>query len=169
MRVVPVAVLVGREADGVVGVAVAQEVDLVQLQLVVLGRVDRDAVVDARSGMLRFSKNVTRSSMSLSDEPPVETITGLRVLAILSIRNQSLRSELAILMIWTPELDAEVDRLLVERRGHGDAAALADRLDEGRELSLRQLGVERLLDVADVRAVAEILVDEASRRRGTGA
>ena len=37
--------------------------------------------------------------MSLSDEPPVETMTGLRVLAIFSIRIQSLMSELAILMI----------------------------------------------------------------------
>ena len=54
------------------------------------------------SGMLRLAKNFTRSSMSLSDEPPVDTITGLRVVAILSIRIQSLRSELASLMIAMP-------------------------------------------------------------------
>ena len=54
------------------------------------------------SGMLRFSKNVTRSSRSLSEQPPVDTMTGFRVVAIFSMRTQSLPSELAILMIWTP-------------------------------------------------------------------
>ena len=54
------------------------------------------------SGMLRFSKNVTRSSRSFSEEPPVETMTGLRGVAIFSISTQSLTSELAILMIWMP-------------------------------------------------------------------
>ena len=38
----------------------------------------------------------------MSELPPVETMTGLRVVAIFSISNQSLRSELAILMICTP-------------------------------------------------------------------
>ena len=46
----PVAVLVGGVADGVVGVAVAEEVDLVELELGVLGGVDRDAVIDGRAG-----------------------------------------------------------------------------------------------------------------------
>ena len=40
--------------------------------------------------------------MSLSELPPVETMTGLRAVAIFSISIQSLRSELAILRIWTP-------------------------------------------------------------------
>ena len=40
--------------------------------------------------------------MSLSEEPPVEAMTGFRVLAIFSIRNQSFRSELASLRICTP-------------------------------------------------------------------
>src|SRR6266478_6061323 len=52
--------------------------------------------------MLRRLKNVTTSSRSRRDEPPVEMMTGLWVVAIFSIRNQSLMSELAILMIWTP-------------------------------------------------------------------
>ena len=40
--------------------------------------------------------------MSFTDAPPVETMTGLRVLAIFSIRTQSFMSELAILMISMP-------------------------------------------------------------------
>ena len=40
--------------------------------------------------------------MSFSELPPVETITGFRAVAIFSMSIQSLRSELAILMIWTP-------------------------------------------------------------------
>ena len=77
--------------------------------------------------------------MSFSDEPPVEAITGLRVLAIFSIRNQSLRSEVGDLEDRDAELDAEVDRRLVERRRHRDAAALADALRELVEVFLRQL------------------------------
>ena len=90
--------------------------------------------------MLRFSKKVTRSSRSLSDVPPVEQMTGLRVLAIFSIRNQSLTSELASLMMGSAELDAEIDRLLVERRGHGDAARLLDRLDQRGEIGAATSG-----------------------------
>ena len=97
----------------------------------------------------------------LQRDPPVETMTGLRVLAIFSISNQSFRSELAILMIGNAELAAEVDRLLVERRGHGDAGGLADGFDQRGEVVLGQLRVERFLDVANVGAMAEILVDES--------
>ena len=53
-------------------------------------------------GMLRFSKNVTRSSRSLSEQPPVLTMTGLTQLASFSISTQSLPSELASLRICTP-------------------------------------------------------------------
>src|SRR5579862_1204817 len=53
-------------------------------------------------GIWRFEKNVTRSSMSFMDEPPVETITGFFVFAIFSIRIQSLQSELAIFRIGMP-------------------------------------------------------------------
>src|ERR1700690_1821303 len=50
------------------------------------------------SGMFLFSKNVTMSSMSLSDMPPMETMTGFFAFAILSMSIQSLQPELAILM-----------------------------------------------------------------------
>ena len=39
--------------------------------------------------------------MSFSDDPPLEAMTGLPVVAIFSISTQSLMSELAILMICT--------------------------------------------------------------------
>ncbi len=54
------------------------------------------------SGMPRRPKKATMSSRSRSDEPPVEMTTGFFVVAIFSIRNQSLMSELAILRICTP-------------------------------------------------------------------
>src|ERR1700730_4932797 len=54
------------------------------------------------NGICRLSKNVTRSSRSLRDEPPVETITGFFVFAIFSIRTQSLQSELATLRMEMP-------------------------------------------------------------------
>jgi hypothetical protein len=55
-------------------------------------------------GVIRISgsKNETRSSRSFWEVPPLEQMTGLRVLAIFSINGQSLMSELAILMIGNP-------------------------------------------------------------------
>src|SRR3990167_11025660 len=50
-------------------------------------------------GIFLFSKNFIKSSISFSDEPPVEAITGFFVFAILSKRIQSLISALAILII----------------------------------------------------------------------
>jgi len=44
--------------------------------------------------------------MSRSEAPPVEAITGLRVVAIFSIRNQSRMSELASLRMSTPNSTA---------------------------------------------------------------
>src|SRR3954470_10276343 len=50
-------------------------------------------------GMFLLLKNLTKSSMSLMEAPPVDTITGLLVEAIFSIKGQSFKSELAILII----------------------------------------------------------------------
>ena len=52
--------------------------------------------------------------MSLSELPPVEAMTGLRVRAICSIKIQSLISELANLMIWMPNSAHEAKRLWTE-------------------------------------------------------
>ena len=54
--------------------------------------------------MLRCSKKVTKSSISFKEDPPVETMTGLRVVAIFSIKIQSFKSEEAILISCTPNL-----------------------------------------------------------------
>src|SRR5215218_4165819 len=54
------------------------------------------------NGMWRFSKKVTIASMLRIDAPPVETMTGFRVFAIFSSNDQSVMSELAILMISMP-------------------------------------------------------------------
>ena len=50
-------------------------------------------------GMLRCSKKVTMSSVSFSDSPASDTMTGFLVDAIFSRRTQSLESALATLMM----------------------------------------------------------------------
>ncbi len=89
--------------------------------------------------------------MSLSELPPVETMTGLRVVAIFSISIQSFRSELAILMIWTPSSWHRS----TEASSNGVAIVMQPAL---RMASTRvavvlgaHLRVQGLLDVADVR------------------
>src|ERR1017187_8503632 len=52
----PVVVLVGGKADDVIGIAVAEEVDLVHLQFIVFGRVERDAVVDGQGDVAVIEK-----------------------------------------------------------------------------------------------------------------
>lgn len=58
------------------------------------------------------------------------------------------------------EFDTEVDRALVEGSGGGDAARLTDGLDEGGVLVVGEAGVEGLLDVTEVGAAYEVLVNE---------
>src|SRR5213076_725839 len=58
------------------------------------------------------------------------------------------------------QLAAEVDRALVERRGHGDASELANALHQRGEIVIGQARVDGLLDVADIGAIAKIFVDE---------
>ena len=100
--------------------------------------------------------------MSFSEEPPVETITGFFVLAIFSISSQSFRSELAILRIWMPSSQQRSTDFSSNGVAMRNAAGLPDRLDQRRVVVVGQLRVQRLLDVADVGAVAEILVDEVA-------
>ena len=70
--------------------------------------------------MLRLAKNVTMSSMSLSDDPPVETITGFLVLAIFSSSSQSFRSELATFKMGSPSSTHRS----TERSSNGVAVAM---------------------------------------------
>ena len=112
------------------------------------------------SGMLRFVKKVTRSSMSFSEHPPVETITGRRTLAIFSSRYQSFRSELATLSTGMPSS--------THRSTDDSSKAVAIGMQPPWRIAWTrraillglQHGVHRLLDVANVRPRAEILVDE---------
>ena len=96
----------------------------------------------------------------MSEQPPVETITGLRVLGDLLDQHPVVDVRAGELEDLDTKFAAEVDGGLVERRRHGDAAGLADGVDQRRVVLVGQPGVERLLDVADVVAVAEVLVDE---------
>src|SRR6266849_6577942 len=56
---------------------------------------------------------------------------------------------------------AEVDGTLVERSCHRNAAGFADGLYQFGEVLGLEARVERFLDVADIVAVAKVLVDEA--------
>ena len=92
----PVVVFVGGIPDHQVRILAPQEVQLIELQFPVLRRIQRHAMIE-RERNVAVAENFTRSSTSFSDDPPVETMTGLRVLAMRSSRNQSLMSELATL------------------------------------------------------------------------
>ena len=83
-------------------------------------------------------------------------MTGL-VRAIFSIRSQSLRSELAILMMGMPSLQQK----LTERSSTvslRNARYLADASTRWQIVVFA--GIDGLLDIANVRTIAKILVDE---------
>jgi hypothetical protein len=113
------------------------------------------------SGMPRRLKNFTRSSISFRDDPPVETMTGFLVVAIFSIRIQSLMSELAILMSSTPSSTQSSTETSSNGGGHGDAARLSDGVDQRRVFELREPGVKGALDVADVCALTKVAMNES--------
>ena len=79
----------------------------------------------------------------------------MRVVAIFSISTQSLRSELAILMIGS----SSSTQRSTDASSNGVAIGMQPLsrigLDQLREVLARQLRVQRLLDVADVVPVAE--------------
>jgi hypothetical protein len=102
------------------------------------------------------SEESDRSSRSLRDDRPSKTMTGL-VRAIFSIRSQSLRSELAILMMGMPSLQQK----LTERSSTvslRNARYLADASTRWQIVVFA--GIDGLLDIANVRTIAKILVDE---------
>ena len=83
------------------GIAVAQEVDLVQLQLVVLGRIERDAVIDRERDVAVVEErdqivHVLAATSRRSTRSPASRLGDLLD------QHQSFRSELAILMISMP-------------------------------------------------------------------
>ena len=83
--------------------------------------------------------------MSFSEDPPVETITGWRAVAIFSISIQSLRSELAILMIGMPSSTHRSTDASSKGVAMGTQPRLPDGLDHRREVVPRELRVEVFL------------------------
>ena len=155
----PVRVLMGGEADGVVGIAVAEEVDLVDFELGVFGGVDGDAVIDGERDVAVGEEGddvvdvLERGAAGGDDD-------GLLGLGDLFDEHPVVDVGAGDLDDGDAEFDAEVDGALVEWRGHGDAAGFADGLDEGCEMLVGEAGVEGFFDVADIGAVDEVLVDE---------
>ena len=136
-----------------------QEVDLVELQVAVLAGVERDAMVDCQRDVAVLEER-NQIVQVLERAAPSGHDDGFAGVAIFSMSIQSLPSELAILMIWTPSSWHRS----TEASSNGEAIVTQPALRVASTSvpysSARILRVERLLDVADVGSVAEVAMDE---------
>lgn len=159
-RSVPVLMFVAGPSDGVAGVAVAEEIDLVEFALAVLVRIGRNAVIDGERdvAVLEEGDDVVHVLERCGAEGDDAGFAG----------GGNALDEHPVVTVSAGDLDdrevefhAPIDGLFVERGGHRDAATLTDGLDEGGVVGLGHPGVKNALDVADVGAFPEVLVDES--------
>jgi len=152
-------VFVRGKANDVVRVALAQVVDLIELQIVVFRGVERDAVVQGQWNVAFFEEA----------DHVVEVFFGRA--AGRGDDREFLRGDLfdqrPVGNVGTGNLDdghaefnAQIDGAFVEWRGHGDGGQLADFRYHARKIRLGQFGVFRFLDVTDVLVAFEVLVHE---------
>lgn len=134
-RCLPVALFVRRETDDIVRIASAQEIDLVELDFVVFGRVERDAVVDRQRNAAAIEEldqvvDILQRRATGGDD---DRLFGGRNLLdqdpVVDVRTGDL-DEL------DAKLDAKLHRDFIERRRHGDAACLSDGVDQRRVFEL---------------------------------
>src|ERR1700753_4059762 len=110
--------------------------------------------------MFRLAKEVIISSMSLSDDPPVDTMTGFFVFAIFSINIQSFRSELAILIIGMPSS--------THRSTERSSKGVADGIQPALRIALTRIAylivgkpcIQCLLDIPKIGTANEVFMDE---------
>ena len=155
----PVPVFVGGEADDVAGIAVFQEVDLVQFQFVVFRGIEGNAVVDGQRNAAAGEKrdqivDVLERRAAGGDDGRAAgggDFPGQRPVADVGAGDFD-------------DVDAQFHALadggFVERRGHGDTSALADGFDERGAIFAGEPGFPCFSDVADVPALPVVLVDE---------
>ena len=120
-------IFVRREADNVIGIALSQEIDLVQLQFAVLRRIDRNAMIERKGNVPTIEKRnevvhiAKRSAPRRSDY----RLTGLRYLLdenpVIAVRAGNLENRNA-------ELTAEIDRAFIKRRRQRQASSVANSL-----------------------------------------
>ncbi len=158
-RGMPVAAFVRRQADDVVGIAPSEIVDLIEVEVAVLGRIERDAMIERERNIAPLEKAhqvvevLFRGAAGRDDHRAARARDLLQQRPVVHVGAGDLDDRHI-------EFDAEVDRGLVERRRHRDAAQAADFLDQAREIGFRQLGLLRLLDVTEVLVALEAAMDE---------
>ena len=141
--------LVRREADRMIRIPSAKEVDLVELQVAVLARIQRYAVID-REREIAVLEEDDEVVKVLERAPSGGDDDGLA-------GRGDLLNEHPVVAVGTGDLEdlhtkllTQVDGGFIERRGHRHASGFAGGLDQGAVLLGAHLRVERLLDVADV-------------------
>lgn len=158
-RGLPVVVLVRRVPDHMVGKPALEEIDLVQLQFVVLRGIQRYAVVDRQGDVPVLEENhevveVLQRKTACGDDDrfsrPGDLFDQGPVVQVGACDLDDL----------DPELDAKIDGFFIERRGHCDATALSYGRHKRNEMLGGHVRIDGLLDIADVRAIPVVLMDE---------
>ncbi|MNJ32546.1 hypothetical protein D3C77_272130 [compost metagenome] len=156
---VPVMVLVGGQTNDMARVAIAQVVDLIQMQFVILAGVERNAVVDGQRDIALFkvADNVIqillRCTTGGDDGRAARRCNFLDQRPVVHVGTGDLED-------GHVEFDTQINRCLVERRGHGNATQIPDFLDHSRKFSLAELGVFGFLDVAQLRIAFEVRMNK---------
>ena len=155
----PVVVLVGGQADHMAWVAVAQVIDLVEEQLAILARIQRDAVVECQRDIALFEerhqviKVFFRSAAGGGNGGTASRGNLLDQCPVVHVRAGQLDD-------GHVEFHTQIHRGLIERRCHRNAAEVSDFFDHAREVGLAQFGVFGLLDVAQLGIALEVRMDE---------
>ena len=157
---IPILILVARPADGMAGIAVFKEIDLVEFAFGVFVRVGRHTVVNRQGNVAVFKEGddivhiLERSGAKGDDAGLAGSRDALEQQPVVGIGTGDLDDRHV-------EIDAPIDGFFVERGCHGNAAALFDGLDHDGVVFLGHLGVHHALDVADIGAITKILVHKA--------
>jgi hypothetical protein len=158
-RGIPTFAFMGRKADRGPGVSIAQIIDLVQFEFMILGGIERHAVVERNRDIAVSEErhdivNVLEGRTSGREG---DGLAGFR----------DFLNEKPVIDVGTRKLDqvkveflAEVYGGLIEGGRGGEQTAIADGGDQGRILAVIQTGVQGLLDVADVGTLAVVSMDK---------
>src|SRR5208282_2869678 len=137
----------------------AQEIDLVHLQLVIFRGIERNAMIDRQRNVPVVKKphqviNVLEGGSASRNND--------RLLGLGDFFDQHPVVQVGAgdLEDLDAEFAADIDRALVEGRGHGNTTGLADTFHQRGVFVEVELSVEGLLDVADVTPPTKVLVDE---------
>src|SRR5215471_2514275 len=140
-------------------ISASQIVDLVEVEFIIVGGVQRYAVIDSQRDVSPFKEVdqiievFLRCAPGRDDHWPPRPRDLLQQRPIVHIRARDLYD-------GHVEVDTEVHRRLIERRGHGQTRDLLDLVHETGEILLAELRRLRLLDVAGLSISLVARVDE---------